>query len=314
MLYFLLISLLTFVQYNCENLFDCIDDSVKEDNEFLPTGSHRWTKTKYWHKLDKVGKTLIACGKNKGKWAIPDLIALCEVESDTVLHDLTRRSLLRGAGYRYLMTHSPDRRGINVALLYSPFSFSPINHYGLRIDPLPNMKPTRDILYVSGRVISGDTLHVFVVHAPSRSMGASITMSHRLAVTRKLSQAVDSIRGLSEHAQIMIAGDFNDYSASPALRLLTQNGLYEVSANAKGLFHQTSGTYKYKGEWDSLDHIFISESLRRKSLSCHIFDADFLLTEDPSGGKKPRRTYLGSLYINGFSDHLPLVWRMDCDK
>ena len=48
----------------------------------------------------------------------PALVALCEVENDSVLRDLTRYSVLREAGYRYVITHSPDERGINVALLY----------------------------------------------------------------------------------------------------------------------------------------------------------------------------------------------------
>jgi hypothetical protein len=44
------------------------------------------------------------------------------------MFDLTRRSLLRQAGYEYVMTDSPDRRGIDVALVYSPFTFRLINH------------------------------------------------------------------------------------------------------------------------------------------------------------------------------------------
>ena len=95
---------LRIVSYNVENLFDCRHDSLKDDYEFLPQAARRWTYSKYRRKLDALARTLIATGG----WTPPALVALCEVENDTVLHDLTRRSLLREAGYRYLMTHSPD--------------------------------------------------------------------------------------------------------------------------------------------------------------------------------------------------------------
>src|SRR3712207_5686087 len=99
--------------------------------------------------------------------------------NDSVLTDLTKKSLLRNARYEYVMTDSPDERGIDVALLYSPFSFRLITSYPIRIDLLPDMKPTRDILYASGEIITGDTLHVFVVHAPSRSGGAKLSEPYR---------------------------------------------------------------------------------------------------------------------------------------
>ena len=115
----LLLSLFTFVELNCENLFDCRHDSLKNDTEFLPEGSYRWTPTRYWQKLNRVGQTIISCGEpqiseqpngdsNPQSWQLPDLVALCEVENDSVIHDLTKRSLLRNARYEYVMTNSPD--------------------------------------------------------------------------------------------------------------------------------------------------------------------------------------------------------------
>ena len=118
----LLINLFTFVELNCENLFDYMHDIGKEDTEFTPDGSYHWTKSHYWKKLDRTGQTILSCA-DSASLSIPDMAVLCEVENDTVLHDLTCRSLLRGARYEYVMTSSPDRRGIDVALLYSPFTF-----------------------------------------------------------------------------------------------------------------------------------------------------------------------------------------------
>ena len=147
-----LVSMFTMVELNCENLFDYRHDSLKNDYEFLPDATRHWNQGRYWKKLNNIGRTIIACGRQEKGWQVPDLVALCEVENDSVLTDLTRRSLLRNARYDYLVTRSPDLRGIDVALLYSPYSFALLRHYSLGIEPYGNRRPTRDILYASGVV------------------------------------------------------------------------------------------------------------------------------------------------------------------
>lgn len=180
----ILSSLLTFVELNCENLFDTRHDSLKNDVEFLPEGSYHWTPYRYWHKVNHLGQEIVGvgCEEASGDVQLPDLVALCEVENDSVLFDLTKRSAIRTAGYEYVMTDSPDERGIDVALMYQPFSFSLIHSWSIRVKRLPDTRPTRDILYVSGRIITGDTLHVFVVHAPSRRGGERESRPYRLQV------------------------------------------------------------------------------------------------------------------------------------
>lgn len=301
---------LTVVELNVENLFDTQHDSLKNDYEFLPDGANQWTKYRYWEKLNKIGQELIACGQDSASWNLPDIIGLCEVENDTVLRDLTKRSLLRKARYEYFVTDSPNERGIDVALLYSPFSFAPINHDTLRVVPTKDMRPTRDILYVSGRIISGDTLHIFVIHAPSRRGGESASRPHRIAVMKRLCLALDSIGKTTAAPNILIMGDFNDYANSPSLQLLYNQGLVNVSSEARGV-HGAKGTYRYHGKWGSLDQIIVSHALVSKVKDCHIEDDDFLLEDDEKyGGKKPKRFFYGPRYNGGFSDHLPLVLRL----
>ena len=303
----LLVSLFTFVEFNCENLFDTVDDTLKQDEEFLPASSHHWTPYRYWRKLDRIGQALLSCGVLGERQVLPDMMVLTEVENDSVMRDLTRRSLLRQASYDYVMTSSPDRRGIDVALVYSPFAFRLLHHHAIRIPPLRGFQPTRDILYAAGEVISGDTLHVFVVHAPSRSEGEAATRPHRLHVARQLCAAVDSLRRLTPHPRIIVAGDFNDYTRDASLRMLRNHGLVHVSATARGT-HGARGTYRYQGEWGSLDHIFCDEETAARLVDCHVNDAPFLLVDDEKyGGKKPRRNYQGPRYLDGVSDHLPLV-------
>ena len=301
----LLSGFFTFVELNCENLFDYHHDDGKKDVEFLPESTRHWTKNRYWSKLNHIAQALLSCSEE----GIPDMIALCEVENDTVMHDLTKRSLLRNAGYEYLMTSSPDERGIDVALLYSPFSFSPIRSYAIRVEPVKGMRATRDVLYVCGETVSGDTLHVFVVHQPSMFGGEKYTRPFRQVVADRVCHSVDSIYALNPHAQLLIAGDFNDEAHGRSLQAYAQHGLVNLTKDAHSE-HGVAGTYWYQGEWEGLDHVLGSPNVAQKVYDTKIHSPLFLLEEEPQyGGYRPRRTYHGMRYQAGYSDHLPLVVR-----
>ena len=303
----ILSSFFTFVELNCENLFDTVHDSLKNDMEFLPESNYHWTRTRYWRKVNHLSQEIIALGELTPQWHLPDLVALCEVENDSVMIALTKRSLLRKAGYEYVMTDSPDERGIDVALLYQPTSFRLLSYYPIRIKQLPDARPTRDVLYAKGILINDDTLHVFVVHAPSRRGGEQASRPYRLQVASQLSHSVDSLYALNDSAKILIAGDFNDYDDSPALKFLEQHHLINISKGAKGR-NGAKATYRYHGEWRSLDQMLCSQALAIQNNGCEIGDLPFLLEDDEKyGGKKPFRTYLGPRYLGGYSDHLPLI-------
>ena len=297
---------LTIVELNCENLFDYYDDEGKDDAEYLPEATRHWTKKRYWRKLNNIAQELLSTSDE----GIPDLIALCEVENDSVLHDLTKRSLLRNAGYNYLMTSSPDLRGIDVALLYSPFSFAPVRSYPIRVTPIEGMRPTRDILYACGEISSGDTLHVFVVHLPSRYGGERYSRPFRQTVADRLCQSIDSIHAVSPDADLIIAGDFNDGADSDILQEIYRHGLYNLTGDARGE-NGVRGTYRYQGEWESIDHILVSRAIYNKVDTAFIHSPKFLLEDEKLyGGYRPHRTYNGMRYQPGYSDHLPLVVRL----
>lgn len=294
---------LTIVELNCENLFDCRHDSLKQDQEWLPASTRKWTPARYWRKLNGIGQEILSCQTD----GVPDLVALVEVENDSVARDLTRRSLLRGANYRWLMTESPDLRGIDVALLYQPYTFRPVCYDCLTVTPVDGMRPTRDILHVRGRVVTGDTLNVFVVHAPSRFGGERHSRPFRHAVVSRLQEAVSR---LPDGALVVIVGDFNDYADSPSLTFLESHGLHNVSRKARGA-NGARGTYRYEGRWQSIDHALVSSSLLETVDTTFINDSQFLLEPDKLyGGTKPFRTYNGYRYQRGFSDHLPLVVKL----
>ena len=327
----LLTTLFTFVELNCENLFDYLHEEGKDDWEWTSASPRHWNKVRYWRKLNNIGKTIIACGEApsnspsrgesqsasgiplegglRGAWQLPDMVALCEVENDSVMCQLTEHSILRNAGYKYLITHSPDLRGIDVALLYSPSSFRLISSYALRVTPLPGMRPTRDILYACGEIISGDTIHVFVVHAPSRYGGEKATRPNRKVVGQRLMHSIDSIRQLYASPRIIVAGDFNDGDDGDLIKYLHSQRLHHLTAGAMGR-NGAQGTYKYQGKWESIDHILVSSPLVPAFSEAYVNDAEFLLEEDEKyGGVQPHRNYNGMRYNKGYSDHLPLVAR-----
>ena len=311
------------VTYNVENFFDCRDDSLKEDDEFLPEGTNRWTYSRYWRKHNALSKVVAALSETH----IPDLIGLCEVENDSVLYDLTRRSALRTLGYRYVVTESPDRRGIDVALLYQPGTFSVLSTRSIRIpSAVSGFRPTRDLLYVCGRIVSGDTLHVWVCHLPSRAGHTRQSDRHRALAVGCLKQAMDSVRRVRPSARMLVMGDCNAGIRQKVLRevlgvkeygrdTLTPDSAGELWALPLRCSEDVKGSYRYRGIWETIDHILVSGSLlddrssfRADPSAYRVAAFPFLCEPDATyGGLKPFRTYQGPVYKGGFSDHLPLV-------
>ena len=308
--------------YNVENLFDTLNDTLKEDDQFLAEGFMHWTPYKYWSKLRNLTRVITAAGEMYS----PALIGLCEVENDSVMFDLTKRSPLRAQGYQYIITHSPDERGIDVALLYQPHQFRLLERDEHVITFRQHgRRPTRNILHAVGQVINGDTLDLFVCHFPSRSEGRRQTEQARFDAAGVLRRKCDSILNLRENAHILIMGDFNDHPEDKSLSRVLEAKRCDGKKENRGLynlFYRTAtnneqGTYKYQGRWEVLDQFIVSGNLLIPDGSitvaggnAEIFQAPFLLEEDKRFyGKKPFRTNQGPRFLGGFSDHLPI--RMD---
>ena len=305
------------MEYNVENLFDCRHDSLKDDTEFLPDATRKWTYRRYKEKLTNIAKVIAAAGEGQ----LPDLVALCEVENDRVMRDLTRYSSLKPAGYRYVMTDSPDKRGIDVALLYQPATFRLMAHRSVRIPPkYRRQRPTRDILHVVGRVMTGDTLDIFVCHFPSRSSGKRRTEPYRMWAAMVLRTQIDSLLQVRQTPHIVVTGDFNDTPECKTLRETVGAWAPEGEVEPKCLYNLLAGragegSYYYQGEWEIIDQLMVTGALLDTQTPFHtsaeqakILKFPFLLTDDVRyGGKIPLRTYYGARYQGGYSDHLPLL-------
>ena len=103
----------SFMFYNCENLFDIKNDTLKDDEEFLPGGDRGWNASKYYRKISSVAKVILSAGT----WDPPALVGLCEVENETVIEDMIKSTPLKGHGYKVIYSNSRDIRGIDVCLL-----------------------------------------------------------------------------------------------------------------------------------------------------------------------------------------------------
>lgn len=305
--------------YNVENLFDTVDDPIKKDNDFLPDGFMRWTPRKYWEKLRNITRVITAVGEMES----PALVGLCEIENDSVIFDLTRRSPLRNQGYEYVVTDSPDDRGIDVALLYQPHQFKLLMKHEYEIEfRMKDARPSRNILHVVGSVVNGDSLDVFVCHPPSRYSGQLETEQLREDVALLLRSKVDSIFMTRNKSNILIMGDFNDYPDSKSLKRVLGAGSITEFRQDKELYNmfyhrireRDFGTYYFQGKWGVLDQFIVngnllsrSNSLYVKDEEAYVFKADFLFeTDRKSGVRRPFRTNLGPRYSGGFSDHLPI--------
>lgn len=319
---------LSIMEYNVENLFDTLHAAGHQDAAFTPQGDYKWGSARYWAKLSRLSKVIASAG---GATPI-DLVALVEVENDSVVYDLTKRTKLWRMGYEYVMTHSADARGINVALLYLPHQFRLLAKDSLRVmPPSDRLRITRDVMHVAGVLVTGDTLDLMVCHFPSRR-GGTLAQRYRSLVAQRLRCVVDSIISQRQHPYVLITGDFNGYyperflsddlhvklfdSADSAFNI-SSTDLYLLTHDLRGRA-DVRGTYKFQGLWNQLDHFVVngvffqpSSSLQISSATgaCRLVDFPFLLQPDKSGqgGVHPLRTYLGTYYQGGYSDHLPIV-------
>ena len=354
--------------WNVENFFDPFDDPMKNDEEFIAGAERHWSWPRFEAKRDGIAQTVMASGDIWGE--MPALVGLAEVENRMVVSQLVRKTPLGEMGYGYVHRESPDGRGIDVALLYKKDRFRVVAVDSLRIPGTI----TRDILYVKGVEMPGqaghdktsqaghdrgsqegydiggrnwrdrggeamvsDTVHVFVVHFPSKRGGERGSAGRRVAAMQVLESAVDSLLGEDPRRRIIVMGDFNDTDCSvkglseppeeqaqeegtvsgetsagkssagksSAVRLMAD----KASAGKYMAANSPAGTIKYHGRWETIDHFFVSQAAGGVM---RIFAPSFLLEPDKAWlGVKPRRTYVGPRYNGGLSDHLPICFRLD---
>ena len=287
--------------YNLENLFDFEDDPKTNDKEFTPDGQKRWTKYKFKDKINKLSKVIIALGK----WNPPDLVGLCEVENKYVLEQLVNSYALKSINYQIIHQDSPDRRGIDVAMIYREDSFFVLNSEYISVSNDNNFL-TRDILYVRGVLNGLDTLNIFVNHWPSRYGGKLKSEKKRIYVANKLRKRLKVLSSKHNSDYFVVMGDFNDNPDDKSLKLLNLDDFFvNLSSYPSG---KQKYSYKYKNKWYRFDQIMVSKNIiDKKDIDLYYLDEKFIfIKDDKYNGYKPFRTYLAYKYMGGFSDHLPV--------
>ena len=303
--------------YNLENLFDTENDPLINDEEFLPDGVNQWTDEKYQMKLKNMAFVINQLGREHCPGG-PAAIGVSEIENRRVLEDLINTGDLASMGLDIIHYDSPDLRGVDVALLYNPklFHVTSSKPYAYRLPDNPNFK-TRDVLLVSG-TLAGDSFHVLVNHWPSRRGNKSSYLREVAAALNK--HITDSIYRADPTAKIVIMGDLNDDPKDPSCRKVLNAQKKAKNVKPGGLFNpmwelydRGIGSLAYRGQWNLFDQIIVSHSLLgddRSSLKLwkpEIFNRDFLIQKEGPDKGSAFRTFSGGRFINGYSDHFPVL-------
>ncbi len=320
--------------YNLENLFDVYDDPVKNDAEFLPDGKNEWTEVKYTKKLHNMATVIAEMAKaNK---VFHTILGISEIENRLVIEDLIAQPELIPANFQIIHYDGPDRRGVDVALLYRPDQFKyldsesiPFTFEGSSIDFVMNKEQqdyfkTRDILMVHG-TIDGEHFAIYVTHLPSRAggkkggnqlrdRGAEIIYDH----ARKLEEKCPGIK-------VVVMGDMNDdpYNDSMAKYLRAKKTVEEVGKEDFfnpfwKMLDDGYGSLGYRDVWCLYDQVIVNESLLnapdktlkikkvgKKGYYGVIFKRPFMITQQGPYKNYPFRTFSNGKFMNGYSDHLP---------
>lgn len=303
--------------YNLENLFDTKRDESINDIEFTPQGANNWTEEKYRKKLNNMAFVITQLAKEHTP-AGPAILGVSEIENRRVLEDLIKTGNMPSLGYEIVHYDSPDRRGVDVGLLYNPklFKVTSSKAYPYVLPDDPEFR-TRDQLLVSG-YLAGEPFHIIVNHWPSRYGSKSSELREFAASLSK--HIADSIYNDNPQAKVVIMGDMNDDPVDRSTRVVLDAKKRQEDVKPGGLFNtmwgffdRGIGTLSYQNKWSLFDQIIISENLLGKDRStlkfwkAEIFNRDFLLQKEGKQKGYPLRTFSDNKFMNGYSDHLPVL-------
>lgn len=318
--------------YNLENLFDIYDDPVKNDSEFLPEGKNKWTQAKYEKKLHNMAKVIRSMADNNKRWHT--ILGISEIENRLAIEDLVSQPEIADANYQIVHYDSPDRRGVDVALLYKPDQFTYLDSEAIPFDFNSDIDfsdtdtsyfKTRDILMVHG-LIAGEHFAFYVAHLPSRvggkggnlrSRGAEIIYNH----SREMEAKYPGIK-------IVAMGDMNDNPTddSMAKYLHGQERLENVTPTEFyspyiSMLKAGYGSLCYQGVWSIYDLELVNYNLAHapdgglkiqpvtknhgKEYYGVVFKRPWMTTQKGQYKGYPFRTFSNGAFVGGYSDHYP---------
>lgn len=334
-------SVHTVAFYNLENLFDTINNP-NNDEEWTPTGAQHWTSDKYRQKVRNLARVLseIGTGENPNS---PTLIGASEIENRGVLEDLIKDPQLLKSDYGIVHFDSPDKRGIDVGLLYQKKHFKPTSFINIPLliykketvakekdaketeedksdkDKIEIGKSdrvyTRDILLVTG-FLDGDEVNVIVNHWPSRSGGEKKSSPFREAAGRMDRKIMDSIYKVNPNAKIINMGDLNDGTYNKSVKEGIGAKLKKADVKEFGVYNpfeemaiKGNASLFYRDAGDIFDQIMVSETLIKPDYSSFrywkagIYNKPFMIQTTGQYKGYPLRHSANEV---GYSDHFPV--------
>ncbi len=297
--------------WNVENLFDLVDDPRTADEEFTPGGKKHVTPEIYALKIAHTAEVLAGLDA--------DVVGLCEVENRRVLEDLL--ATLPRREYAIVHYDSPDKRGIDCALLYAPERLVVVESRPIK-NRLSAGTPTRDVLYVHGRYHEQE-LHLFINHWPSNYGGRERALPKRAETARLVRSQVERILKQDPNAEIILMGDFNEGPDEANVTALLQGSpgaslpvkLIDLMLPMMG--KPGVGTYVYRGQDLFLDQIIISPGLL-DTLGLRIIPGSAVINDRPQYRQQrgayrhyPFRFWAGDLLLGGYSDHLAVAVELE---
>lgn len=295
-----------------------------DDEEFLPNSERHYNTRVFLDKVERLSYVISQMGTDVNPDGLA-ILGVAEIENDTVLNILVDHKNLKSRKLKIVHYDSPDRRGVDVGLLYNPKYFKPLYSEPLFVKLPGGSKDayyTRDILYVKG-IMDGDTIHVLVGHWPSRSGGEERSMPARAAAAGVVRSVVDSVTAVNIKAKIVIMGDLNDDPISPSItKVLKAKG--STSGLKEGdlynpwydFYKKGIGTLAYQDAWGLFDQVILSKSWMDKDQAgyhfykANIFNKEFLIQQTGRYKGYPKRTWDGTTYNYGYSDHFPVFVTM----
>lgn len=300
-------STFTAAWWNVENLFDLRDDPSTNDDDFTPQGDLHWTRRKLNAKLQGIYKTVVLMD-------LPDVVGFAEVENKYVLRELCQGTPLAQVPYRYVHYDSPDRRGIDCALIYRTDRFNVTASRRVNVSDSAAGFFTRDILLVEGTTAAGDTVCLLLNHWPSKR-GGDEAEEQRLRVADTLRRLMIELHAKHPDAAVVAMGDFNSSADEAPIARGMAFGADSVNPDGiRNLTHRLPrdwGSHKYQGVWNYIDQMFLLAGDRWLVGDLKLMRFDHLLADEKNhAGQRPRRTNVGPRYEGGLSDHLPLRLRL----
>lgn len=299
--------------YNVENLFTPDPPPV---HKLDPTASglNNWDERKYQNKLFKIAHVFQLMQESEGK--LPLFIGVSEIQGDKPLQDLLA---LEPFSNNFGIVHyeSMDERGVDVALIYDKtkieiLSSEPISYFfTVEKQDYDYYDTTRDVLYCKVKYENA-VIHVFVLHLPSKRE-KDVNKPKRDYILADLNTKVKNLI-VSEKESVIILGDFNENPDEENL----SNFLYDDEHN-KILMNPfldlyKSGnfsTYHYKSgllfDQMILSTNFLQQNFPLAFKESKVFNHEKLRSWDKKFSDRPFRTFAGTRYLGGYSDHFPIL-------